>query len=313
MLKLRTKAACSALALLVLALWPTSFTSYSYAQEVPPRLPQPHETAEVVLDKVPSFEGLGLASFAAVAIELPSGRIVAAQDADVVLPLASLTKLMTAVVAIEQRPPLDGAVVVAPEDSSGLMARFRNAGDSISSLSVGAGESLKFRDLLAATLIASANNAAAGVARASGLTSPQFVQRMNERAAVLGMTGATFADPTGLDASNQATALDVAILARYAWANHTLRQLSGSPVYSFTTTAGRSISLRHTNPLTRGRPGFTVLASKTGYLDEAGYNLAMLARSQRGREYLIVLLNAPTAAERTQDARRLVRWLETSG
>lgn len=313
MSKLRTRTICCVCVLAVLALWPTSFTSYSYAQEAPPpRLPLPHETADVTLGNVPSLESLGLASFSAVAIELPSGRIVAAQDADVVLPLASLTKLMTAVVALESHLALDQAVVVAPEDSSGLMARFRSAGDSISSLGLVPGESLRFRDLLAASLIASANNAAAGVARVSGLTSQQFVQHMNERAAVLGMEGAAFADPTGLDASNQASALDVAILARYAWANQTLRQLSGSPTYSFSTTAGRALSLRHTNPLTRGKQGFTVLASKTGYLEEAGYNLAMLARSSRGRDYLIVLLNAPTAAERTQDARTLLRWLEMS-
>lgn len=296
-------------AALAVALWPGSLAT-SHVRAAP--LPPPGLT-EVAGVQVPSLDALELRSFSAIVVELPSGRIVGAQDADLTLPLASLTKLMTAVVALESRPPLDRQVTLTPADSSGLIAKYKYAGDSISRFGVPAGEQLTVRDLLAASLIASANNAAAGLARTTALTRAGFVQRMNRRAAALGLGSATFADPTGLDVANQANALDVARLARYAWQNQTLRELSGSPTYTFTTAPGREYHLKHTNPLTRGRQGFTVLASKTGYLDEAGYNLAMVIRDHRHREYLMVLLNAPTAAERTQDARTLTHWLESHG
>ncbi len=290
--------------------WP-GVLAWSSSVAVPPRLPQPHESVTIDWSQVPSLDELELASFAAIAVELPSGRIEGALEADVELPLASLTKLMTAVVALEQKVPSSTAVTFVPEDSNGIIAKFLNLGDSVSRLKVGAGEAVRFQDLLGASLIASANNAATALARTSGLDRAQFVARMNERAAILGMPTAIFTEVTGLDAENTASAYDVAVLARYAWRNATLRTLSGSPSYKFTTAGGVQHTLKHTNALARASQPFAVLASKTGFLDEAGDNIALAVRDRKQRQHLIVLLNAPTLAERTADIRTMVRWLES--
>lgn len=274
-------------------------------------LPKPHELANVDWDQVSSLDELELASLSAIVVALPSGRILGARDAEVELPLASLTKLMTAVVSLENRLPLDSPVTIASEDNNGIIAKFLNVGDSVSRLKVNVGEVVSYRDLLAASLVASANNAATAVARASKPERGEFVRRMNERAKVLGMPTATFTEVTGLDTENSASALDVAILARYAWRNSTLRELSGSPKYELATQAGRKLVLQHTNALARSQQSFSILASKTGFLDEAGYNIALDLRDRRGREYLMVLMNAPTLTERTNDVRTLARWLES--
>lgn len=273
-------------------------------------LPKPHEVVAVNWDSVPTFGDLELTSLSAIAVELPSGRIMAARDADIELPLASLTKLMTSVVALESRVGLETEVTYLADDGNGIISKFVNVGDKVSRLNVNPGDKLRFRDLLAASLIASANNAATALARTSGLTREQFVSRMNERAAVLGMPTANFTEVTGLDADNTASAYDIAVLARYAWRNLVLRELSGAASYRLTPAGGDSLTLQHTNPLMRSHQSFRVLASKTGYLEESGYNMAIMVRDRRQRQYLLVLMNAPTLEDRNQDAVTLVDWLE---
>lgn len=108
------------------------------------------------------------------------------------------------------------------------------------------------------------------------------------------------------------TAYDYALLARYAWQNHLLRALGGTSSYTLATLAGDKHLIRNTNPLVLyPRADFTPLASKTGYLEEAGYNLAFEFHTRQGHEYLIVLLNAPTAEDRTADALAVIDWLES--
>lgn len=273
-------------------------------------LPKPHEAVYIDWALVPSFDDLELTSLSAIAVELPSGRILGARDTDIELPLASLTKLMTSVVALESKVGLESDVTYQAEDGNGIISRFINVGDKVSRLDVKPGDKLHFRDFLAASLIASANNAATSIARASGLTREQFVKRMNERAAVLGMSTATFTEVTGLDVENAASVFDVAILARYAWRNLVLRELSGTANYPLVIPGSANLSLQHTNPIARSKQPFTVVASKTGYLEESGYNMALMLRDRRQRQYLIVLMNAPTLEDRTQDALNLAGWLE---
>jgi len=275
-------------------------------------LPSPGQPVAVDWSQVQSLEDLQLSSLSALAVSLPSGRIVGALEPTLVLPLASLTKIMSSIVVLESALPLDDEVKLTASDNSGLITQYQAAGESISSFKATDGELIKVRNLLAASLISSANNAVAALARATGLSSAEFVQRMNQRAQTLGMTQAEFADPTGLKPANTATVYDLAILARYAWQNGLIRQLSGKSDFSFTSAGGQAYRIRNTNPLFYDQLPYKLLTSKTGYLSEAGYNLTVEVRIGQGRRYLLVLLGAPTIAERSNDVGTLVDWLEKS-
>ncbi len=269
-------------------------------------LPEPIDWSQV-----PSLTSLNLSASSAVVVHLPDGRLVGALDPEHVRPLASLTKLMTAVVAMEVGPKLDELVTVTRADNTDSLLPYMNAGDKISYLFVADGQTLRLRDALTAALVGSANNAAATLARVSGLSADDFVARMNTRAQVLGMYASHFTESTGLSPANTSTAYDYAILARYAWTNRTLRQVSGLPRATFSSSDGKVHHMRNTNALvTKPPPGVTPLASKTGYLTEAGYNLALEWRAPNGSEYLLVLMNAPSLTARSADALKVIRWLQ---
>lgn len=278
-----------------------------------PRLPVPGQEALTPdWDLVPSLTDVDLASFSAIVVSLPQGEIVGALEPSFPLSLASLTKVMSAVVTLESKAKLDSPLAFVTEDNTPLLNSYVAAGDRVSRLYVKNGDQVLVKDVLAAALIGSANNAAAALVRASSLSEPQFVERMNQRAAILGMTNTVFTEPTGLDPDNIGTVYDYAMLARYAWQNRLLRELGGMVSYSLTTLSGEKHKINNTNPLVlRPRADFIPLSSKTGYLEEAGYNLAFEFRTQQGKSYLVVLMNAPTAADRTADMLKVIDWLES--
>jgi len=286
------------------------------AAEVPPPPHLPPLGAQVIppeIDwaRVPTLDSLNLSAHSALVVHLPDGQLVGALNPDTQLPLASLTKVMTSVVSMEVNSKLDRLVTITGDDNTGALTPYIAAGDSISYLAVKDGETMRFGDVLSAALVASANNAAAALARLTGLTPADFVARMNLRAQVLGMLGTTFTEPTGLDPANTSTAFDYAILARYAWANKTLRTVSGQTDFWFTDASGKRHHLRNTNSLVKNPPaGVKVTASKTGFLHEAGYNEAITFRVPSGQQYLLVLLHAPTLVARTADTLKIINWLE---
>ncbi len=293
--------------------WPGLLSSAAALLPLPPRLPPLGAVLappEVDWARVPYLEGLNLSARSALLVHLPDGELVGALNPDTQLPLASLTKVMTAVVSLEINAKLDRLVAITGDDNTGALTPYIAAGDSISYLAVRDGETMRFGDVLSAALVASANNAAAALARLTGLTTADFVTRMNLRAQVLGMTATTFTEPTGLDVGNTSTAFDYAILARYAWTNKTLRTVSGQRELWLTTTAGKRHHLRNTNSLVRTPPrGVRVTASKTGFLNEAGYNEAISFRVS-GQQYLLVLLHAESLAARTADTLKIINWLQ---
>ncbi|MBI5465789.1 MAG: D-alanyl-D-alanine carboxypeptidase [Candidatus Kerfeldbacteria bacterium] len=315
--KFKPRLGLAAAVVLAVMWWPATSSSSLAASpgsdgltQLSRRLPLPNQLTAIDWSQIPSLAGLELSSLSAVVVELPSGRLLGALEPDLALPIASLTKLMTSVIILEAKLPLEARVRLEAADNSSLVSKYAGNGESISSLKAVDGELVRVRDLIAASLISSANNAAAALARSTGLTGDSFVKRMNERARVLGMTEAEFVDPTGLEPANTATAGEVALLARYTWRNRLLRQLSGSPSFSFTSRDGREYQIRNTNPLFRRSLNFKLLASKTGYLEEAGYNLAAEVKTDSGQRYLIVLLSAPSLEDRNTDVEALVGWLE---
>lgn len=213
---------------------------------------------------------------AAILMDGESGRVLYAHNADERRPIASITKLMTALVAVELCPDLSAEVTVRQEWT----------GVEGSSMYLKPGEQLTMEALLYGLLLSSGNDAALAVAGSCCETVEDFVAEMNETAARLGMANTHFANPNGLDdPEHYSTARDIALLAQAVLAQETLRRIAGTKTI---TIAGRYLA--NHNKLLWRYEGCTGL--KTGYTDEAGRTLVSSAKRD-GQELIAVTLNAP--------------------
>jgi len=236
----------------------------------------------------------------AIVVDPATGQVLYEKNADVTVPIASLTKLMTVLVFLEAKPDLDHmAEVTRDELHRAGHTRLRNR------------ERAALRDLLHMSLMCSDNTATRVLVRESALDPEDFLARMNQKALELGLTHTRYVEFTGLDERNVSTAADVARLLRVAADHPTIHDISITRSYEFRTTrtyASRSASRRHmvgnTNRLLYGR--YEVLGGKTGFIQESGYCLATWVRAQ-GREMIAVVLGAPTNATRFADVMRLVQ------
>ena len=217
-----------------------------------------------------------LSASAAILVDAASGRVLYEKNAHDARPIASITKLMTALVAVELRPDLSSVVTVKQEWT----------GAEGSSMYLKPGEELTLEELLYGLLLASGNDAALAVAGYCAGDVASFVEKMNKKAADLGMNQTCFANPNGLDDPNHySTAADMAILARAVLERQELRAIVGTRT---AVVAGRTLT--NHNKLLWQYQGCTGL--KTGYTDEAGRTLVSSALRE-GQELIAVTLNAP--------------------
>jgi D-alanyl-D-alanine endopeptidase (penicillin-binding protein 7) len=211
--------------------------------------------------------------------------------------IASITKVMTAAVFLENDPDLTREVVVERSDLRGARLTILRANER---LSVG--------DLLHMLLIASDNGAARTLARVSEYGSTGFIQRMNETATELGLENTHYADPSGLDAANISSAYDMAQLIVYASGDERIASIMRVPQYSFRTSR-RRLTIHSTNQLVRSGD-IEVRAGKTGFISKAGYCLATLLRLPQGNQQVaVVVLGARSNAGRFMETRHLFNWL----
>lgn len=232
--------------------------------------------------------------FAGVAsARLDGAQLTGGKQTDVVLPLASLTKLVTALVVLDAQPDWSRTVTITADDLA-YPQRYVNAGDVTSEVPLQADDRITLRDLWAAMLIASSNQAAAVLARETGLTPAAFAAAMNAKAASLGLTRTAFTEPSGLDVSNLGTARELAAIARVAFALPLVREttlqrdvaiIAGRPDG---TTRTITVVNRNASVLALG-----VDAAKTGFLVEAQRNLAV-----RKGDRIAVVLHARSMSER---------------
>jgi serine-type D-Ala-D-Ala endopeptidase (penicillin-binding protein 7) len=227
-----------------------------------------------------------------------NSTVLYARRADVAQPIASITKLLTALVVIEAQQPLDEVLEVSRDDcASGRGAYSR----------LGVGTELTRGDLLHLALMASENRAAHALARNYPGGIPAFVEAMNAKARALGMTTARFVEPTGLSSDNVASAQDLSKLVAAASENSIIREYSTDR--SYTVQVGRHlVEFRNTDSLVSS-PTWDIIVQKTGYITEAGRCLVMNAMIE-GRSIVIVLLNSFGKYTRVADARRVRKWME---
>jgi len=227
-------------------------------------------------------------------VEDASGQVLFQKNPERVYPIASLTKLVSALVLLDTTPDWDRVVEVLPED-------VRNSSRS----HIRPHEEITVRDLIHAMLMSSDNVAAKALARTCGIDANEFVRRMNVKADSLGLTGARFVEPTGLSEQNVATAQAVAKLLRAAASNDIVSTIMQKEQYTFTSNR-RLHMLINTNRLLRSK--WRVTAGKTGFIQEAGYCLATNIQAPTGTEITAVVLGAPSNALRFAEAKRILDW-----
>jgi D-alanyl-D-alanine endopeptidase (penicillin-binding protein 7) len=214
--------------------------------------------------------------------------------------IASITKVMTATVFLESSPNLSQTVSIARTDTFQASTTHLHTGDTVTA-----------DDLLHLLLIASDNAAARALARISQYGPDVFVQRMNEKAAELGLKSTHYADPSGLLSDNVSSAFDMARLITNASGDERISSVMRTPEYSFFTAKHRLVAFHSTNHLL-GRADVDVRAGKTGFITKAGYCLATLLRlPQSGQEVAVVVLGARSNAGRFGETQNLFNWLST--
>ncbi len=241
-----------------------------------------------------------LRSSVALVQDAASGEAILAKNSDAVLPIASITKLMTAMVLLDARVDLAQRVVVSEEDldtMKGTRSRLRP------------GSVLTRDELLLLALMASENRAAAALARTYPGGSDAFVRAMNAKAQALGMQDTRFSDPTGLSSENVSSAQDLARLVQAAYDYRLIREYS-TRERATVHARGRALDYRNTNGLVRSSR-WDIGLSKTGFISEAGRCLVMRVRVA-SRDLVVVLLDSWGKYSRIGDANRIRKWLETA-
>lgn len=229
----------------------------------------------------------------AIVVDPVSGEVLYEKNASRAVPIASLSKLMTALVFLENDQDMDRSVeVTRAEIYGGGRTQLRNL------------EKVKLDDLLHMSLMCSDNVATRVLVRESGMKSDDFLARMNRKAVELGLARTRFVEFTGLDERNVSTAADCARLLVAAAENRTIQHISTTRTHEFRSNR-RPHMVANTNRLLYGR--YEVLGGKTGYINEAGYCYATWLRTSQGRERVAVVLGAPTAATRFADVVRLMQ------
>jgi D-alanyl-D-alanine endopeptidase (penicillin-binding protein 7) len=245
-------------------------------------------------------DALDLKSSVALVIDQETSEVLFSKNEQAVLPIASLTKLMTGLLVNEAHLPMDEMITITQDDVD-------TEKGSRSRLTVGA--SLSRGELLHLALMSSENRAAHALGRTypGGLNT--FVRLMNSKARMLGMKDTKYAEPTGLSSNNQSTARDLAVLVNAAYAEPTLRELTTSPGYEV-DVGRRTLQFNNTNRLVKN-PNWDIGLQKTGFINEAGQCLVMQAKIA-GRKLIMVFLDSAGKLSRLGDAERVRKWVESS-
>ena len=243
---------------------------------------------------------LDLKSSVALVIDQETDEVLLRKNENVVLPIASLTKLMTSVIVNDAALPMDEMLTITQDDVD-------TEKGSRSRLVVGT--TLSRGELLHLALMSSENRAAHALGRTFPGGMATFVSRMNAKAQILGMKDTRYVEPTGLSSSNQSSAHDLALLVNAAYRDPVIRELSTSPGHTV-DIGKRTLQYNTTNRLVKN-PDWEIGLQKTGYISEAGQCLVMQA-SIAGRKVIMVFLDSAGKLSRLGDAERVRKWVEAT-
>jgi len=244
-------------------------------------------------------DALDLKSSAALVVDQDTDEVLFSKNAEAVLPIASITKLMTAIVVVDAAQAMDEPLKVSK-------VALDTPKNNRSRLQVGA--TLTRGELMHLALMSSENRAAYSIGAAYPGGLPALVDAMNQKAVELGMTDSHFVEPTGLSSDNRSSAHDLSLLVKAAYQHPVLREYSTDPDASV-TVGRRMVQFRNTNSLVRN-PSWEIGLQKTGYISEAGRCLVMQAQLA-GRKLIMVLLDSAGRYSRVGDAERIRRWLDS--
>ncbi len=239
---------------------------------------------------------------AAIIYDPKTDEILWEQNSQELRSIASITKVMTATVFLEDNPDLTQPVTIARSDVYRASTTHLRANDKVT-----------VDDLMHLLLIASDNAAARALARISPYGSAGFIDRMNAKAFELGLESTSYADPSGLLSDNVSSAFDLARLITLASGDERIGSIMRTPEYTVQTANARprTLTFRSTNHLL-GRPDVEVRAGKTGFISKSGYCLATLLQlPQGGPQVAVVVLGARSNAGRFLETRNLFDWLST--
>ena len=265
------------------------------AKAVPPRpsfgqLAGLHSTAD----------DLDLKSSVAYVIDPDTNEVLVSKYDQAVLPIASITKLMTGVVISEAKLSMHESITITQDDvdtEKGSSSRLK------------VGTTLTRGELLHLSLMASENRAAHALGRTYPGGLQAFVDLMNAKAAALGMRDTRYIEPTGLSSKNQSSAKDLATLVSLAYQDPILRELSTSPSHQV-EVGKHTLNYKTTNRLIKN-PNWDIGLQKTGYISEAGQCLVMQAKIA-GRKLIMVFLDSAGKLSRVADAERVRKWVEVN-
>jgi len=225
--------------------------------------------------------------------------VLFAKNEKEVWPIASITKLVTAMVFLDHNPGWDTIYEMKASD--------RREGGKIYLFN---GDKVKVRDLFYLSLVASGNSETVALANSTGLTTDEFVAKMNEKMRDLGLNQSSFVDVVGLSDQNVSNAQEVALIAKTALSQKEIKEATLTDSFRIKTVAGKEVSAQSTDQLLEDdmNNGITLLGGKTGYIIKAGYCfVGMFANSSRN-QVISVVLGSPTDASRFREAYKLANW-----
>ena len=279
---------------------PAAMETYDAWTLLSRQLPAARDWARTPVKVETNSLGVVTSAVSAVVIDRGTGAVLFEKNATETRSIGSLVKLMTALVFLEGDPDLNQTVTLEAED-------LRAGGIQYIALN----DPLSLRDLLFTSLVGSDNSATAALVRLSKMSLGDFVARMNEKAAEIGLVQTTFVDATGLSEDNRSLAPDVAKLVSAAMDNEIIRTATETSEEIFRSASGRSYYIPTTNELLDSflnQPPYKIIGGKTGFLPAAGYCFGALISENNAHQIVVVVLGSDSKHGRFQDAKALAAW-----
>lgn len=239
--------------------------------------------------------GVKITAPSAAVMDLGSGIVLWQKSAKEARSIASISKLMTALVFLENNPGWNNVVTLKESDEAG--ANIPN---------ILRDQTVTVKDLFYTTLVASDNNTANALVRSTNLSQAEFVKLMNAKAQTMGLSNTYFVEPLGLDARNSSTALEVLAMAKVAFANPDIKSATAMKTYNFIGVNGEAHKVKSTNNLLNSF--LNIKNGKTGSTDQAGYCLVLEVGGSANQNILTVVLGSATHEDRFKDAKILSAW-----